>query len=55
MIEDHRTTQDPLQPHRPVDEKPDAAEIWGKRIGRALGLLFALYLIYALLTNYVWK
>lgn len=56
MLEDHRTTQDPLKPHAPpVEEQQDAAEIWGKRIGRTLGFLFALYLIYSLLTNYVWK
>lgn len=56
MLEDHRTTQDPLKPHAPpADEQQDAAEIWGKRIGRTLGFAFALYLIYALLVNYVWK
>jgi hypothetical protein len=56
MLEDHRTTNDPLDPKRaPPDEPPDAAEIWGKRIGRGLGFLFALFLIWQLLTTYVFK
>ena len=31
----------------------DAIEIWGRRIGRGLGLLFALYLVWHLLTTYI--
>ncbi len=31
----------------------DWAEIWGRRIGRGLGYLFALYLLWHLLATYV--
>lgn len=31
----------------------DAIEIWGKRIGRGLGFLFALYLIWHLFSMYL--
>ena len=31
----------------------DAIEIWGKRIGRGLGFLFALYLIWHLFSKYL--
>jgi len=33
----------------------DPIEIWGKRIGRGLGFLFAAYLIYHLVTTYIIK
>ena len=36
------------------DER-DPAELWGKRIGRGLGFAFALYLIWHLLSTYVFK
>ena len=55
MIEDHKTTNDPLKSGGPVEEPADAAEVWGKRVGRALGLVFAIFLIWQLLTNYVFK
>ena len=54
MIEDHKTSNDPLQ--RDVagrEPPPDAIEIWGKRIGRTLGVLFALFLIWRLVATYV--
>ena len=42
--------------HGVVDEDPnDPVEIWGKRIGRGLGFLFAGYLIYHLFVTYVIK
>ena len=55
MIEDHKPNNDPLKTGATRDEPPDAAEIWGKRVGRALGVAFALFLIWQLLTNYVFK
>ncbi len=36
-------------------QEEDFAEVWGKRIGRGLGLAFALYLIVYLLNTYVLK
>ena len=33
----------------------DAVEVWGRRIGRALGYLFALYLLWQLFSTYVMK
>ena len=39
----------------PAQEPPDAAEIWGKRVGRALGVAFAIFLIWRLLSAYVFK
>jgi len=33
--------------------EPDAVEIWAKRTGRALGYLFALYLLWHLFSTYV--
>lgn len=39
----------------PSSDPNDPIEIWGKRIGRSLGYLFAAYLIYHLLTTYVFK
>jgi hypothetical protein len=54
MIEDHRRTGDPLRPAAPVDDgPPDAVEIWGKRVGRALGATFAVFLIWRLIATYV--
>ncbi|WP_342360209.1 hypothetical protein [Terrarubrum flagellatum] len=54
MFEDHRTSNDPLKPKPSTqDEPPDAAEIWGKRIGRMLGFAFAVYLIWRLVTTYM--
>ena len=40
----------------PGTEEPapqDWPEVWGRRIGRGLGYLFALYLLWHLLTTYV--
>lgn len=56
MIEDHKTKNNPLD-QTPVaeDEPPDAAEIWGRRIGRILGFAFAIFLVWQLLTTYVFK
>ncbi|MGI9483851.1 MAG: hypothetical protein ACR2OR_16000 [Hyphomicrobiales bacterium] len=39
----------------PSTDPNDPIEIWGKRIGRSLGFIFAAYLIYHLLTTYVFK
>lgn len=39
----------------PSTDPNDPIEIWGKRIGRSLGYLFAIYLIYYLATTYVFK
>ena len=36
-------------------EEEDFAEVWGKRIGRGLGLVFALFLIVYLLNTYIFK
>ena len=36
-------------------EEEDFAEVWGKRIGRGLGIVFALFLIVYLLDTYVFK
>ena len=36
-------------------EEEDFAEVWGKRIGRGLGLVFVLFLIVHLLNEYVLK
>ncbi len=36
-------------------ETSDPAEVWGKRIGRGLGIVFVIYLIWHLLTTYVFK
>ena len=41
-------TRDDGEPH-------DWPEIWGPRVGRALGYAFALYLLWHLLTTYVMK
>lgn len=30
----------------------DAAELWGRRIGRSLGVLFAIYLVYSLFEHF---
>ena len=37
------------------DEPQDWPEVWGPRVGRALGYAFALYLLWHLLTTYVMK
>ncbi|MET0605973.1 MAG: hypothetical protein ABWZ80_05925 [Beijerinckiaceae bacterium] len=55
MIEDHKPHNDPLNVAPPAHDEPDAAEIWGKRVGRTLGVMFALFLIWQLLTTYVFK
>ena len=39
----------------PGAEEEDYAEVWGKRIGRGLGIAFALFLIVYLLNTYVFK
>ena len=36
-------------------EPQDWPEVWGPRVGRALGYAFALYLLWHLLTTYVMK
>ncbi len=36
-------------------EEEDFAEVWGKRIGRGLGIAFALFLIVHLLNEYVFR
>ena len=36
-------------------DEDDAIEIWGKRIGRGLGAVMVVYLIYHLVTTYVLK
>ena len=36
-------------------QEEDFAEVWGKRIGRGLGIAFALFLIVYLLGKYVLK
>lgn len=45
----------PDQHHGPGDEPEDYAEVWGKRIGRGLGIAFALFLIVYLFGKYVLK
>ena len=40
---------------RDDDEPHDWPEVWGPRVGRALGYAFALYLLWHLLTTYVMK
>ena len=35
------------------DNANDPMEIWGRRIGRGLGIVFALYLIWHMLVKYV--
>ncbi|MEM1200506.1 MAG: hypothetical protein AAGI06_14485 [Pseudomonadota bacterium] len=39
----------------PGGEEEDFAEVWGKRIGRGLGIAFALFLVVYLLNTYVFK
>ncbi len=39
----------------PGGGEEDYAEVWGKRIGRGLGIAFALFLIVYLLNTYVFK
>lgn len=39
--------------HDPPPEADDAIEVWAKRSGRALGFLFAAYLIWHLISTYV--
>ena len=34
------------------DGEYDWAEVWGSRIGRTLGVLFAAYLVYYLITHF---
>ncbi len=56
MIEDHKPHNDPLNTAPAArDEPQDAAEIWGKRVGRILGVAFAIFLVWQLLTTYVFK
>ena len=38
-----------------TDEPHDWPEVWGPRVGRALGYAFALYLLWHLLTTYIMK
>ncbi len=45
----------PDQHHGAGDEPEDYAEVWGKRIGRGLGIAFALFLIVYLFGKYVLK
>lgn len=39
----------------PGHDENDPIEIWGKRLGRIIGYVFALYLIWHLVTTYVLK
>lgn len=45
----------PGQQGGPGEEEEDFAEVWGKRIGRGLGIVFALFLVVYLLNTYVLK
>ena len=45
----------PGQQDGPAADEEDYAEVWGKRIGRGLGIAFALFLIVYLLNTYVFK
>jgi hypothetical protein len=56
MIEDHKPHNDPLNMSPAArEEEPDAAEVWGKRVGRTLGVAFAIFLVWQLLSTYVFK
>lgn len=56
MIEDHNSGNDPLRRNASKNEEPpDAVEIWGRRVGRALGVLFAIFLVWQLVVNYIIK
>ena len=35
------------------EQEEDFAEVWGKRIGRGMGIVFALFLVVYLLNTYV--
>ncbi len=37
----------------PQEDEEDFAEIWGKRIGRGLGICFAIFLLVYLMNEYV--
>ncbi len=39
--------------HNNAEQEEDFAEIWGRRIGRGLGICFALFLLVYLLNEYV--
>ena len=43
----------PGQQEGPGEQEEDFAEVWGKRIGRGMGIVFALFLVVYLLNTYV--
>lgn len=38
--------------HDPQSERDDPVEVWGKRLGRGLGVVAVIYLVYHLVTTY---
>ena len=40
---------------RDEEQPQDWPEVWGPRVGRALGYAFALYLLWELLSTYVFR
>ena len=40
-------------PGTDMPDEDDAIEIWGRRIGRAIGYMIVIYLIYHLITTYM--
>lgn len=43
------------EPFRPGGDTDDPIELWGRRIGRTLGYAFALYLIWHIMSTYVFR